>query len=313
MNEKTLTIEEYGIKNQEKTGQLLDRLLMEDDLYLTVRFRFYRRKIDKKLLTEIAELIRERGRKKEFVIRLLLETDQWKAVKRLRKIMNQYGMGAELQAVPSLKSVTAAKLGKKMLLEDLILTGSDFDTLKKAYDTYKDTGVTMAVFHGDCEPDAEQYTEWFDEWVNDPNAGWVDLFLDAAAFAFMGIHMSDCTHDSCMGKNLYVDPEAEVFFCSQKKNGTKMETYINDAVYQDVLKKAVERRRSCKAECQWFSCCQGGCPLEEYRKESCMDYQKKMQHVWNYIEKHSENMFLDVPNPAFRQMFLNVAGFGFRM
>lgn len=313
MKEKTLTIEEYGIKNQEKTEQLLDQLLIEDDLYLTVRFRFYRRKIDKKLLEEIAELIREKGRKKEFVVRLILETDQWKTVMKFRKIMNQFGMGAELQAVPSLKPDTVEKLGKKMLLEDIILTGSDFDTLKKAYHTYKHTGVTMAALHVACETDAEQYIGWFDEWVNDPKAGWVDLFLDAAAFAFMGIHMSDCAHDSCMGKNLYVDPEGEVFFCPQKKNGSKMETDINDAAYQEVLKKAVERRRSCKAECQWFSCCQGGCPLEEYPKENCADYMKKMQHVWSYIEKHSENMFLDVPNPAFRQMFLNAAGFGFRM
>lgn len=313
MKEKTLTIEEYGSRNREKTEQVLDQFLAEDDLYLTVRFRFYRRKIDKKLLEEIAALIREKGRKKEFVVRLILETDQWKTVIKLCKTMNQYGMGAELQAVPSLKPGTVKKFGKKMLLEDLIFTGADFDTLKKEYHTYKHTGVTMAALCGACEPDAEQYAAWFDEWVNDPDAGWVDLFLDAAAYAFMGIHMSDCTHDSCMGKNIYVDPEGKVFFCPRKKNGSRMETDVQDAAYQNALKKAIERRRTCKAECQWFSCCQGGCPLEETSKESCGDYMKKMQHVWNYIEKHSENMFLDVPNPAFRQMFLNAAGFGFRM
>ena len=68
MREKNLVIEDYGPANEKKAKAVLDKLLLTEELDLTVQWRFYERKLDKRLLTSLAEVIRERGRKKEFSV-----------------------------------------------------------------------------------------------------------------------------------------------------------------------------------------------------------------------------------------------------
>ena len=136
MREKNLVIEDYGPANEKKAKAVLDKLLLTEELDLTVQWRFYERKLDKRLLTSLAEVIRERGRKKEFSVNMVIETNQWQRAGKLRKILNQYGFTLELLASPSLRPETVRNLQKKMLLEHVIVTGKDYQTLRKTSDPY---------------------------------------------------------------------------------------------------------------------------------------------------------------------------------
>ena len=104
MREKNLVIEDYGPANEKKAKAVLDKLLLTEELDLTVQWRFYERKLDKRLLTSLAEVIRERGRKKEFSVNMVIETNQWQRAGKLRKILNQYGFTLE----PSKKDAVRA-------------------------------------------------------------------------------------------------------------------------------------------------------------------------------------------------------------
>lgn len=113
MREKNLVIEDYGPANEKKAKAVLDKLLLTEELDLTVQWRFCERKLDKRLLSALAEVIRERGRKKEFSVNMVIETNQWQRAGKLRKILNQYGFTLELLASPSLRPETVRNLQKK--------------------------------------------------------------------------------------------------------------------------------------------------------------------------------------------------------
>ena len=49
MREKNLVIEDYGPANEKKAKAVLDKLLLTEELDLTVQWRFYERKLDKRL------------------------------------------------------------------------------------------------------------------------------------------------------------------------------------------------------------------------------------------------------------------------
>ncbi len=314
MREKNLVIEDYGPANAKKAKAVLDKLLLTEELDLTVQWRFYERKLDKRLLSALAEVIRERGRKKEFSVNMVIETNQWQRAGKLRKILNQYGFTLELLASPSLKPETVRNLQKKMLLEHVIVTGKDYQTLRKTSDPYWKQGVPVIIRGYNLS--LEEYTDWFRQWTEVPKGAWIDVFLDAAGYLYTGTHITDCCHDSCLGKYLYIDSQGNKYFCVNKNAKSYMADTEWDELYEgsyvEVLKRSVEKRRGCKGDCDGFDNCQGGCPLSEERRD-CGDYLKKIQYIQNYVLKHSKNLFSDVPNPGLRQLFLSAAGFGFRM
>lgn len=315
MKEKILIIEDYNSANQEQVKHFLDLLLKTEDLDLEIQWRFYQRKITQKLLSEIASLIRSKGEHREFSVLMVIETNQWRAVKRLRKCLNQYGITVKLALSDSLKPQTVLRLQKQMLLEYVIVTASDYTTLRKISDPYWKAGVSLIV--RGCNLDVRQYTSWFDQWIQTCDGGWIDIFMDAVSCLYTGIHTTDCCHDSCLGKYLYLDAQGNSYFCAEKKAESLMQNIpkneIYSASYTETLKKAIKKRKSCTDNCAGFASCQGGCPLSEDRLIPCTEYLDKLDYIRDYILAHSEHMFFDVPNPGLRQMFLNAAAFGFRM
>lgn len=315
MKEKTLIIEDYNPANQKQTKFFLDQILLCEELDLTIRWKFYQRKIDRELLNEIADLICERGEHKEFSVLMIIETDQWKAVRKWRNVFNQYGFTVELSVSRSLKLKTVLWLQKKMLLEHVIVAESDYMTLREVSDPYWKAGLSVIVRN--CNLSVRQYIDWFDEWVQTCDGGWIDLFMDAAGYWYTGFHINDCCHDSCLGKYLYLDAQGNRYFCAEKKRESLMDREQNDEIYDDYYKKvlagAIEKRRHCTNNCEGFAFCQGGCPLSEDSSAQCKEYIEKLDYIRKYILKNKDTMFLETPNPGLRQMFLNVAAYGFRM
>lgn len=315
MKEKILIIEDYNPANKEQVETCLDKILLTENLDLTIRWKFCRQKIDKKLLFILAEMVRKRGTKKEFSVMTVIETDQWKAVRKLRKVFNQYGFSVDLAASPSLRESMVLRLQKKMLLEHIIVDAPDYSSLRKICDPYWKAGIPV-ITRG-CEMSLEEYTHWFDQWIENPKGGWIDQFLDAVSYIYTQTHVTDCCHDSCLGKYLYIDEKGNSYFCGRKREGSLMDGSVGGDLYDDgyenTLKKSIEKRKKCRSTCQGFVCCQGGCPLEEDFSSDCGVYLKKISYVRDYILENRETLFANVANPGLRQLFLSAAAFGFCM
>jgi radical SAM protein with 4Fe4S-binding SPASM domain len=83
-----------------------------------------------------------------------------------------------------------------------------------------------------------------------------------------------CKFGSCLGNVLYVDAKGNVHFCPWHPELSTVGTlkdkinYFNGENAISVLNEAIAKRKKCKAECEYFEYCSGGCPLEE----GCLDF-----------------------------------------
>lgn len=316
MKEKYLMIEEFELHRSEEVACLLERLLAEDSLRLTIRWRFENVRLRRQLIERIAKIICQQGTRKEFSVCCMIETGQWKEVYRLRRTLNRYGFEVALLSSPSLTEKAVRKAGRKMLLEEIRMIGRDYESLRKEYERLKGAGIPISF--DESKISSEEYMEWFRDWASDQKACWLLPFREIAGYLMTGIWMGSCEHDSCMGKYLCLDQDGILWFCRKKLKGSRMyrfsrcsEEALYDENYNRALEYAVERRRHCQAECGAFPVCRGGCPLTCSAGKDCRDYQKKTTYVRSFLQKHSRNYFTDIENPVIRQMFLSTVAFGF--
>ena len=78
-----------------------------------------------------------------------------------------------------------------------------------------------------------------------------------------------CKFGSCLGNILYVDANENVYFCPWHTESSAVGTlndkinYFNNETATSVLRGAIAKRKKCKADCEYFEYCNGGCPLED--------------------------------------------------
>ena len=316
MKEKYLIIEEFELHRSGAVMALLERLLEEEEVYLTIRWKFFSVRLNRSLLERIASLLYEQGVKKEFTVCCIVETAQWKEVYRLRKVLNRYGFEVLLHASPSLTVKSLKKTGQKMLLEELRIVGDDYESLRKEYERLKGAGIPITF--DESRISTEQYMEWFQSWMSDRDACWLLPFRGMVGYMLTGAWLGGCEHGSCLGKYLCMDRDGALFFCEKKLEGSRMYEIsslpgeqLYDQNYERVLGHAVEKRRRCQAECGDFPVCRGGCPLQASGQEDCQACRKKIAYVSLFLQKHSRNYFANTVNPVIRQMFLSTMAFGF--
>lgn len=316
VKEKYLVIEEYQPQRRREVTRLLEQYLDNRNLHLTVRWRFFHVRLNRKLLDQIAAILYQQGIKKEFSVCCIVETGQWKEVHRLRRILNRYGFEVVLTASSSLTEKIVKKAGQKLLLEELRITGEDYKSLQKEYERYKRAGILISF--DESRISSSEYTAWFQSWSSDKDACWLLPFREIIGYLFTGTWMETCEHDSCLGKYLCLDEDGTRYFCRYRLEGSRMsdtcqtaEEKLYDENYNYILKHAVENRRQCQAQCSDFEGCRGGCPLKLSAKEQCLEYQKKVSDIRSFLLKHSENYFADIANPLIRQLYLSTVAFGF--
>ena len=316
MKEKYLIVEEFELKKSEEVACLLKQFLREENLHLTIRWRFCNVRLRRKLIEQIAAIIYQQGIKKEFSVCCIVETGQWREVYRLRKILNRYGFEVVLLSSSSLTERTVKKAGRKMLLEELRIIGDNYESFRREYERLKGAGIPISF--DEAQISSEEYIEWFQAWVADREACWLLPFREITGYLMTGIWTGDCDHDSCLGKYLCLDQDGILWFCGRKLKGSRMyqisgntEEALYDENYDQTLKCAVKKRRQCRAECGDFEICRGGCPLKSPTGEDCRDFQKKITYIRTFLQQCSSNYFADIENPVIRQMFLSAVGFGF--
>ncbi|MCI8431129.1 MAG: hypothetical protein HFI16_12900 [Lachnospiraceae bacterium] len=315
MKEKYLVIEEFELQRREEVTCLLERVLKEEYLRLTIKWRFCKIRLRHQLIEEIAAMIYQQGTGKEFSVCCIVETGQWREVYRLRRFLNRYGFEVVLLSSPSLTEKTVRKAGRKMLLEEIRMSGTDYKSLRKEYERLKSAGIPLSFDESNIS--SEEYAEWFRNWASDQKACWLLPFREITGYLMTGIWMGKCEHSSCLGKYLCLDQDGMLWFCGKKREGSRMHRLsgrseeLFDENYNRILERAVEGRRHCQAECGSFSVCRGGCPLKSSSEEDCRNYQKKIAYIRSFLTKHSRNYFADIENPVIRQMFLSTVAFGF--
>lgn len=317
MKKKEFIIEEYCIKQQDQIKKLLTELTKEENVYLSVRLRYYEAPFEKKTLDNIADTIKAIGKEQEFVTDIVLETNQWKQIKKLRKRLNQYGMNVELEVSDKLQLKEIMRYRTKLLLEKIILPVNNYNDFLSAYHKWKALGLTIRL--KEMILSQKEYLEFWEEWVHDESAAWFEPYENMLLSMLTGMPGNECEHSSCMGKILYLDRDENLYFCARKNAAAKMcslkekmPDLVYNEIYDKVLASAVEKRHKCTKECQMFRMCRGGCPFSAGQETFCADYVQKVSHIGAFIERKIEKHFSDVENPRLRQLYLSLIAYGFR-
>jgi len=152
----------------------------------------------------------------------------------------------------------------------------------------------------------------FKKWLYDKHGVAVSHFNNAVASFLLGNNGNNCTHNSCLGRTLYLNKEGVISFCPKSmretilKNISEVETFQeifnsdNFALYVDA---ALKKRETCMTSCQGFKFCQGGCPLSAYNKCNDQEYMAFMRHLESVLSglDYSD---LSVYNPSFKEIYL---------
>ena len=100
-----------------------------------------------------------------------------------------------------------------------------------------------------------------------------------------------CKFSSCLGKNIYVDKEGKVHYCPQHLNESVLgkigetKKYFENHQFNQIVKRAIEKRNSCKNNCEYYDYCAGACPLED----GCCDFYELFNKNATYIDDIIEN------------------------
>lgn len=316
MKERYLIIEEFELQKSEEVAGLLEQILEDGDLHLTIKWRFCEVRLSRRLIERIAAILYRQGTKREFSVCCIVETGQWKEVCRFRNVLNRYGFEVVLLSSSSLPEKTIKKAGRKMQLEEIRIIEKDYASIRREYERLKGAGIPVSF--DESQISSGEYTEWFESWVSDRNACWLLPYQEVTGYLLTGMWTGSCEHDSCLGKYFCLDRDGMLYFCGKKLEGSQIhkisgrsEKLSYGENYDQVLKSAVEKRRRCRAECGTFEICRGGCPLSGCEGEECRDYQERVAYVRSYLQEHSKNYFADIANPVIRQMFLSTVAFGF--
>ena len=113
----------------------------------------------------------------------------------------------------------------------------------------------------------------------------------------LGIPRGNCSNGSCLGKWLDVDSSGTIRICSHSMDPLFVLGKIDDISsiselfesesFGILLRKAIERRATCKETCQFFKYCQGGCvsnafmegKLESGNDFSCIAFRSIFGHI----------------------------------
>lgn len=316
MKRKIFIIEEYDLKKQADVQKMIADIVKEGEINLLLRLQFYHTKLTAGILDSIADTVKAVGKEQEFVVDLVLETDQWKNVKHLRKKLNQYSIRVELMVTESVNVKDIIRYKNKLVLEKLYVPCKDYQEFQQAYDKWKIS--ELSIGSADYELTTKEYLDFFERWIHDAKATWFEPFEDIICSMMTGVPVSACEHNSCMGKYIYLDQKGFVYFCAKKLGNTQMYSVADrkpnllyNEVYDNTLHVAIEKRKQCMESCEMFGLCRGGCPLEGKIQKNCMEYVQKVARIGEFIEKEIGNAFSEIENPCMRQLYLSLIAYGF--
>lgn len=314
MKEYNLVIEEFNRDNKSNILKLVRKILENDIEHINITWKYYQTALKRETLHCIADLFYQLGKEKEFYVFNKIETNQIHALAGLKRVINRYGMHIVIRIDENTSVVDVKRLKKKILIDALALPKSGYKEYRNYYKKFRDCNIEMLI--DENELTLEEFEQWYSDWQNDREACWISCFHDICFLVLVGVHMYDCRHNSCMGKNLCVDKKGKVYFCTEKKDGSYMYTLnkkltkLYNEKYFYILKNANIRRKVCRESCNEFYICRGGCSLTVQRECDNELYTKKVLLIQKSIMKHKKSQFAEMKNPLLRQMMLSLVAYG---
>ncbi|MFA6952370.1 MAG: radical SAM protein [Candidatus Methanomethylophilaceae archaeon] len=156
-------------------------------------------------------------------------------------------------------------------------------------------------------PDADEYIaesiRMFDEWLYDKDTDIALIPHYLYLLNALGEPVdSDCAHNSCLTKWLCVYPNGDLYPCAKGCPSKYMmgnlfdieaisEAFAGDG-FREILLGTIARREKCKAECEIFRYCNGGCSMdascecgiENNGGDSCRIFKAVFTHIQKTVD-----------------------------
>ena len=132
--------------------------------------------------------------------------------------------------------------------------------------------------------------EYFRQWIFDKKAPYINFFDDIINNVLLKTVINDCSHSSCLGKELYLSKDKVFSFCRIYPSKTILANLsdinnLNDVFEQrnllSIIKNSINKRNICLNDCKYYDVCKGGCPL--LSSEKCNE--KNFVALYNEISE----------------------------
>lgn len=183
-------------------------------------------------------------------------------------------------------------------------------------------GGATELERGRADKFANDMVKLFDYWLYDKDGVNVRLFGTYISMA-LGTKFRVCANSSCHGKYLGITSDGTLYNCGRYSvtkypfgNVDDFET-LNEVFacegFKALVSGAIARRNKCRAECEYFNLCGGGCSdcavvengLENIPQRSCATFRILYTHIKNTVDKIiAEKTPLSEFNPQFRNAFI---------
>lgn len=230
-----------------------------------------------------------------------------------------------LQAMKAMKAA-GLKFGCNAVVAD-----NDYD-LKANYRFFAELGAdfdySMVISEGGATslPSlaavsyADKLNELFDEWLYDTDGVAIRTFSQYISMAVGGCFRI-CTTCSCHTKYLGIDADGMIFNCGRDGIGKypfghveqtdDIEALFRSEGARALIAGSVARREKCRAECEYFRLCAGGCADIAIAENGLENRPTNYCHVFRTVYSHVEQVMrglleqqtpLDTLNPTVRKV-----------
>ena len=114
-----------------------------------------------------------------------------------------------------------------------------------------------------------------------------------------GNRPNSCTFNSCLGNCVFVDIAGNIGICPFIKNSIELNDkhdiqsiydVFESQLFAELLVKSIQKRNLCKANCEFFELCKGGCALvsNDLLQDVCQT-QKKLHGTYELLNKKTMN------------------------
>ncbi|MBE7088914.1 MAG: radical SAM protein [Clostridiales bacterium] len=162
----------------------------------------------------------------------------------------------------------------------------------------------------------DKYLKLIDYWFADKNGVDVRLIETYVAMA-MGSYYRICTNSSCHGKYLSIYPDGSLYNCGRDNMSNypfgnidsinNFNEIYDSQGFKNLVLGSIARRNACKAACEFFDECTGGCAdcaitegtLDQPAKFSCYCFKRIYSYIKEKMQKIKEDKVpLSELNPA---------------
>jgi len=213
----------------------------------------------------------------------------------------------------TLRGINIARLNNQRISIIKVMLKEDLDNIRSIYSYFKSMNADVKMnplFRCELVSDgmlynASQYVaamrELFCEWICDDACSIRVDPLETYIALLTGKGNRDCSHGSCLTKFLSINHNGEVYPCSRYfppdfsfgniSNIGSISDVFSSSGFIKIVSSAIERRKSCSEQCDYFQYCQGGCnhdafiegSIEETGFFSCLVFKGLFGYILDYF------------------------------